>query len=381
MSHFGRAGPPDIRDTYSLLVLNITFRTSADDLYPLFDRYGKVVDIFIPRDRRTGESRGFAFVRYKHAEEAQKAIERLDGRNVDGRDMVVQYAKYGRDMESIHRGKITQGSPKYTSRSRSRSPTRRPNRSPVRGGGRRHFGPPSHMQASPPRGRDGRDRYPGPPQGGRSRDTRDDYREREREREHRPRSRSRDRYERDRYREREREHPRRRSPSRSRSRSRGRANDEERHRSQSKAAGRKSSPAPRSPSPGRNGGRSASRSISPSPPPRVSTEPSKEATRNGNDSPHDRKRMDSVSPKQQSLSPERGMTSPARLSSSPVERDSLSPAKRRSETSKSLCGRLRTPWRRNCSRRHTRIHINVEVFRCAEWGRGNTAVAVVATWR
>jgi len=37
------------------------------------------VDIFIPRDRRTGESRGFAFVRYKYADEAQKAIERLDG--------------------------------------------------------------------------------------------------------------------------------------------------------------------------------------------------------------------------------------------------------------------------------------------------------------
>ncbi|OAE21188.1 hypothetical protein AXG93_4012s1190 [Marchantia polymorpha subsp. ruderalis] len=141
MSHFGRAGPPDIRDTYSLLVLNITFNlrtivvyewefpveivptaylwllvswflvlvspgTSADDLYPLFDRYGKVVDIFIPRDRRTGESRGFAFVRYKHAEEAQKAIERLDGRNVDGRDMVVQYAKYGRDMESISQQRL-----------------------------------------------------------------------------------------------------------------------------------------------------------------------------------------------------------------------------------------------------------------------------------
>ncbi|KAJ7946720.1 serine/arginine-rich splicing factor SC35-like, partial [Quillaja saponaria] len=79
MSHFGRSGPPDIKDTYSLLVLNITFRTSADDLFPLFDKYGKVVDIFIPRDRRTGESRGFAFVRYKYADEAQKAVERLDG--------------------------------------------------------------------------------------------------------------------------------------------------------------------------------------------------------------------------------------------------------------------------------------------------------------
>jgi len=78
MSHFGRQGPPDIADTYSLLVLNITFRnlslslsiqlflstsiqhhtllfpsgTTADDLFPLFDKYGKVVDIFIPRDRR-----------------------------------------------------------------------------------------------------------------------------------------------------------------------------------------------------------------------------------------------------------------------------------------------------------------------------------------
>jgi splicing factor, arginine/serine-rich 2 len=133
MSHFGRTGPPDIRDTFSLLVLNISFRerdltlappppsvsnrfllifvftlcsgTTADDLFPLFERCGKVVDVFIPRDRRsgvglnsragasmtvssrfvcrcprrTGDSRGFAFVRYKYADEAQKAIDRLDG--------------------------------------------------------------------------------------------------------------------------------------------------------------------------------------------------------------------------------------------------------------------------------------------------------------
>ncbi|XP_056173151.1 uncharacterized protein LOC115674959 isoform X3 [Syzygium oleosum] len=78
MSHFGRSGPPDITDTYSLLILNISFRTTADDLFPLFDKYGKVVDVFIPRDRRTGESRGFAFVRYKYADEAQKAVDKLD---------------------------------------------------------------------------------------------------------------------------------------------------------------------------------------------------------------------------------------------------------------------------------------------------------------
>ncbi|CAO2815525.1 unnamed protein product [Amaranthus hypochondriacus] len=106
MSHFGRDGPPDITETYSLLVLNITFRTTADDLFPLFDKYGKVVDVFIPRDRRTGDSRGFAFVRYKCADEAQKAVEMLDGRMVDGREIAVQFAKYGPNAEKIQKGKI-----------------------------------------------------------------------------------------------------------------------------------------------------------------------------------------------------------------------------------------------------------------------------------
>uniref|UniRef100_A0A2P2MIH2 RRM domain-containing protein n=1 Tax=Rhizophora mucronata TaxID=61149 RepID=A0A2P2MIH2_RHIMU len=125
MSHFGRSGPPDIADTYSLLVLNITFRTTADDLFPLFDKYGKVVDIFIPRDRRTGDSRGFAFVRYKYADEAQKAVDRLDGKLVDGREITVQFAKYGPNAERIHKGRIIEPVPRTRYRSRSRSPRRR----------------------------------------------------------------------------------------------------------------------------------------------------------------------------------------------------------------------------------------------------------------
>ncbi|KAK3031484.1 hypothetical protein RJ639_035998 [Escallonia herrerae] len=119
MSHFGRTGPPDITDTYSLLILNITFRTTADDLFPLFDKYGKVVDIFIPRDKKTGDSRGFAFVRYKYADEVQKAVDRLDGRVVDGREIAVQFAKYGPNAERIHKGRIIEKFPDTTS---SRSP-------------------------------------------------------------------------------------------------------------------------------------------------------------------------------------------------------------------------------------------------------------------
>ncbi|CAI9287070.1 unnamed protein product [Lactuca saligna] len=125
MSHFGRSGPPDISDTYSLLILNISFRTTADDLFPLFDKYGKVVDIFIPKDRRTGDSRGFAFVRYKYADEAEKAVDRLDGREVDGREITVQFAKYGPNAERIHRGRVIDKSPRARGRSRSRSPRQR----------------------------------------------------------------------------------------------------------------------------------------------------------------------------------------------------------------------------------------------------------------
>ncbi|KAF8747758.1 hypothetical protein HU200_013166 [Digitaria exilis] len=42
MSHFGRSGPPDIRDTFSLLVLNISFRRNVDgrNIMVQFAKYG-----------------------------------------------------------------------------------------------------------------------------------------------------------------------------------------------------------------------------------------------------------------------------------------------------------------------------------------------------
>ncbi|CAL4931323.1 unnamed protein product [Urochloa decumbens] len=125
MSHFRRSGPSENRDSFSLLVLNVSFRTTADDLLPLFNRYGDVVDIYIPRDRRTGDSRGFAFVRYNYEEEAQYAVDGLDGRKVDGRVIMVQFAKYGPNAEKIHRGRIIEEIPKPRVIFRSRSPRRR----------------------------------------------------------------------------------------------------------------------------------------------------------------------------------------------------------------------------------------------------------------
>ncbi|XAR53057.1 hypothetical protein NMG60_11021450 [Bertholletia excelsa] len=99
------------------------FGTTADDLFPYFEKYGKVVDVFIPRDRRTGESWRFAFVRYKYQDEAQKAVDRLDGKVVDRREIRVQFARYGPHAERTHKGRIIE--PVTRGSSRSRSPRRR----------------------------------------------------------------------------------------------------------------------------------------------------------------------------------------------------------------------------------------------------------------
>lgn len=59
---YGRP-PPRIEGMVSLKVDNLTYRTTPEDLRRAFERCGEVGDVYIPRDRFTRESRGFAFVR------------------------------------------------------------------------------------------------------------------------------------------------------------------------------------------------------------------------------------------------------------------------------------------------------------------------------
>lgn len=53
-------------------------------------RSGKLGDIYIPRDMRTGDPRGFAFVRYHEQRDADDAIDRLDGERLNGRELRIQ---------------------------------------------------------------------------------------------------------------------------------------------------------------------------------------------------------------------------------------------------------------------------------------------------
>ncbi|KAH7726983.1 ADP-ribose pyrophosphatase [Aphelenchoides avenae] len=93
-----RNAPPSIRGLYSLKVDNISYDTTLGDLRRLFEKYGEIGDIYIPRDRHR-QSRGFAFVRYYEKKDADYAIDRVDGRHVDGRTVRVSFAKYDRPVD------------------------------------------------------------------------------------------------------------------------------------------------------------------------------------------------------------------------------------------------------------------------------------------
>ncbi len=76
-----------------LYVGNLSFTTEEADLTELFGSHGEVVSAKLVTDRDTGRSRGFAFVEMASDEDAQKAIQSLDGTDFMGRNLKVNIAK------------------------------------------------------------------------------------------------------------------------------------------------------------------------------------------------------------------------------------------------------------------------------------------------
>ncbi len=76
-----------------LYVGNLPFATTAQDVEALFAQAGTVSVVEIVFDKFTGRSRGFAFVTMASPAEAQAAIEKLHGHEIDGRAMTVTLAR------------------------------------------------------------------------------------------------------------------------------------------------------------------------------------------------------------------------------------------------------------------------------------------------
>jgi RNA recognition motif-containing protein len=76
-----------------LYVGNLSYSTSEERLRQTFEPFGTLVSVSIITDRMTGQPRGFGFVEYQSAEDAQRAVDQLNGQQVDGRTLNVNVAR------------------------------------------------------------------------------------------------------------------------------------------------------------------------------------------------------------------------------------------------------------------------------------------------
>merc|ERR1711931_554246 len=88
--HVGdREAPPPSK---CLGVFGLSLYTSERDLTDLFEKYGRVENCKIVRDRGTGRSRGFGFINMESITDAEEAKERLDGEEVEGQRIRVDFS-------------------------------------------------------------------------------------------------------------------------------------------------------------------------------------------------------------------------------------------------------------------------------------------------
>lgn len=77
----------------NLFIGSLAYATTDDALKAHFEQVGPVKSARVMTDRDTGRSRGFGFVTFENDEDNQKAVDALDGKDLDGRAINVSLAK------------------------------------------------------------------------------------------------------------------------------------------------------------------------------------------------------------------------------------------------------------------------------------------------
>lgn len=76
-----------------LYVGNLSYSTDESELRRTFEPFGTLVSVSVITDRMTGQPRGFGFVEYGSAADAQRAIDSLNGKEIGGRSLSVSIAR------------------------------------------------------------------------------------------------------------------------------------------------------------------------------------------------------------------------------------------------------------------------------------------------
>ncbi len=84
-------------ETNKLFIGGISWGLDWQDIKDIFKEYGEVSFVKVIKDRETGKSKGFGFVEFASVEEAVAAKEAMDGAELDGRTIKVDFAQDKRD--------------------------------------------------------------------------------------------------------------------------------------------------------------------------------------------------------------------------------------------------------------------------------------------
>lgn len=89
-------------DKNKLFVGSLPWSINNDSLKELFSQYGEITEAIVITDRDSGRSKGFGFVTFTNEENAKKALE-MDGKEIEGRTIVVNTAKPREDRGGFRR--------------------------------------------------------------------------------------------------------------------------------------------------------------------------------------------------------------------------------------------------------------------------------------
>jgi len=76
-----------------LFIGNIEWGATEESLKELFGEYGDIEEAIIIKDRMSGRSKGFGFITFANDADADKALEALNGHDLNGRELVVNEAR------------------------------------------------------------------------------------------------------------------------------------------------------------------------------------------------------------------------------------------------------------------------------------------------
>lgn len=77
----------------NLFIGSLAYATNDDSLKAFFEQIGEVASARVITDRDSGRSKGFGFVEYTNDADNQKAVDQLDGKELDGRTISVGLAR------------------------------------------------------------------------------------------------------------------------------------------------------------------------------------------------------------------------------------------------------------------------------------------------